>query len=128
LYRFSGIEPHEIADLDLEFRNGESARFDGHDVVLAPENPYEGLKGSSSSDKGYDEACRQLSQLERRIQFLANQSTSDGQAVVEDKNRLLSEFKVPEDFLFYILDWPSPHLGLEVCVRWAKPVKENKSD
>jgi hypothetical protein len=118
---FAGMDVQEdgIANLSLEFRNRESARFEGKEVALYPEIGITELYGRASSDEGVDEGGDQMLGKVRRLR----QRVSN---LLTNKASIRSEapFDLPQNFLFYRLRWPSPHLGIEACVRWEKPARK----
>ena len=124
LFAALGVEPEAIANLALEFRNRESARFEGQDVAIRyQENDFDGQSGRSG-DEGTEEVRHQIAVLESRIrEILEVKEVGQEESRFVNKAATISALKKPKDFLFYNLKWPSPHLGIEVCVRWEKPVK-----
>jgi hypothetical protein len=124
LYQRESVRPKESPLLELEFRNRESARFEG--VFLDPWNPMsKTLAGRHLKDAldPHAEGIRsELGKFKERIETLAQSSVKDGPIVTPEQqvelNRIL---QIPEQFLYYSLAWPSPYLGMEVCVRWQKP-------
>jgi hypothetical protein len=124
LFSATGQED-EIANLALEFRNRESARFEGREVALYPEIRIEEQYGRSLKDDGADAALLKVRRLWQRFSTILESTTSRGVRVADYANRdlIASSLKLPKDFLFYWLRWPSPHLGIEACVRWEKPVR-----
>lgn len=119
LFDYQGVESEAIANLALEFRNRESARFEGKEVAgLYPEILFFDQFGRSIDDEGADEALRAVGVLRGRIAAILEGSA----ARFPNKAGVTSALrKPPTDFLFYWLKWPSPHLGIEVCVNWEKP-------
>jgi len=128
---FSGlaVERTEIGNLALEFRNRETARFEGKEVALRPEIEIEEQFGRSSNDEGADQALRRIRRLRQRISTILESTTTNGQEVSDQVNRAAIEscLRLPQHFLFYWLQWPSPHLGIEACVRWEKPPRPDNS-
>jgi hypothetical protein len=129
LFSASDVKEEEIANLALEFRNRESARFEGKEVALYPGSAIEEQYGRCSSadlaaDDGADEVLRKLRRLRSRVTSILEIS-GNKVAPFAEKVDILSSLKAPEHFLFYWLRWPSPHLGLEACVRWEKPVRKD---
>ncbi len=121
------VETEGIANLSLEFRNRESARFEGKDVAAwYPEIGFSDQFGRSIDDEGADQALRDVAALRGRVAAILEGTAGDGHLVTRSTNRaaIISALKKPPtDFLFYRLQWPAPHLGIEVCVRWEKPAK-----
>lgn len=129
LFASMDIDQDEIANLALEFRNLESARFEGKEVALYPEIALEEQFGRSPSDEGADESIRKIRRLRQRIFTVLGSRTTEGDQVAEpaDKDLMTSSLKqMPRDFLFYGLRWRSPHLGIVTCVRWEKPVRKGE--
>jgi len=119
------IEGEEIANLSLEFRNRESAIFEGKDVALDSETRFEEQYGRSPDDDGSDEMLRQVRRLRQRLfAILETDITTDHKKVSSmfDREAIISSLRLPSEFLFYKLQWPSPHLGIKVCIRWEKPL------
>lgn len=125
LFKHLHIEQEEIASLALEFRNLESARFEGKEVALYPEIEMEEQIGRTPGDDDVDEMLRKVRRLWQRVTFLMDSKTTEGDPVVSEAARsdIKESFRLPEKFLFYWLRWPSPHLGIEACVRWEKPLR-----
>lgn len=125
LFSSMDIEKEEIPNLALEFRNRESARFEGKEVALFPETSIEERYGRSHADEGADEALRKVRRLRQRVTMVLEDKTTEGDRVSEYSNKeaIASGLYLPQTFLFYLLRWPSPHLGIEACVRWEKPVR-----
>jgi hypothetical protein len=127
LYENGSLSQEEIPLLDLEFRNRESARFDGEGISHDRWNPM----GTSlfdrhvkdTSDKLTENIWVKLKEFEGRIEVLGGSSAKDGSPIVppEQRESLRNAFKLPKKYLYYELSWPSPYLGIEVCVRWQKP-------
>jgi hypothetical protein len=118
---FRGVEADEIANLALEFRNRETARFEGKEVAFISEFGIEELAGRALTDDGDDEILRSIRQLRRRVANLLEKEGSSTLTRWADPAEILSLLSLPQRFLFYRLKWPSPHLGIEVCVHWEKP-------
>jgi hypothetical protein len=127
LFASMGVESEAIANLSLEFRNRESARFEGKDVAAwYPEIGFSDQFGRSIDDEGADEALRDIAALRGRVAAILEGAAGEGLLAARSANKaaiVSSLKKPPTDFLFYWLRWPAPHLGIEVCVRWEKPVK-----
>jgi len=125
LFESLELQEEEVANLALEFRNRESARFEGKEVALYPEIAIEELYGRSPDDEGADEMLRQVRSLRQRIAILLESRTTSGEKVSNsaDKAAINASLRLPQEFLFYRLRWPAPHLGIEVCVHWEKPVR-----
>lgn len=128
LFETLEIQEEEVANLALEFRNRESARFEGKEVALYPEIGIEEQYGRSPDDEGANEMLRRVRLLRERIGAILETRTSSGQKVADfaDKTAITSSLRPPEHFLFYRLLWPAPHLGIEACVHWEKPVARKK--
>ncbi|MFL6201201.1 MAG: hypothetical protein ACJ76J_18680 [Thermoanaerobaculia bacterium] len=116
---------YEIPLLKAEFRNRESARFASTEIGHVSDAHIVGVaRHLSTEDKAAEEAVRGLQDIGTRLQYFSSQKFSDGPLIEEkESQRLLEAFRFPEELLFYQMDWPSPHLGVEVCVEWEKPVK-----
>lgn len=129
LFSSMSIDEEEIANLALEFRNRESARFEGKEVVaLYPEIGLQEQSGRSE-DEGADEMLRRVRRLRERVRAITESTSKAGQPL-DDFNReaINSSFlELPKKFLFYWLKWASPHLGIETCIRWEKPVSPYES-
>lgn len=127
LYSNSPLTPADIPDLGLEFRNRESARF-ANNFEIGRTPPIEELKGSFPNHnldaKKVGEVAASLEVLRNRFNFFSNHEV-EGVALLDEREReaLRAALVVPENFLFYRMSWPTPHLGIEVCVGWDKPVK-----
>lgn len=129
LFSAMDVEEDEIADLALEFRNRESARFEGKEVALSSAIGIEELSGRSAGrtvdDEGADEMLHKIRRLRQRVTAILespvlSRKHNDGQA---ERAEVLKAVALPQQFLFYRLRWPFPHLGIEACVRWEKPPK-----
>ena len=130
LFETTEVDKDEIANLALEFRNRESARFEGKEVALYPQASIEEQYGQSPNDEGTDEMLKKFRRLRQRITTILEAKTTGGIKVAEyaDKATALSSLRLPQNFLFYWLQWPSPHLGIEACVRWEKPTQPEISE
>lgn len=127
LYHLNEVAEEEIPNLALEFRNREGARFEEREVGNDQENPTTEIYGRfPEEDEGVGETTRRLRALQRRLEYLENSTTTEGQKVAKTVNReiLREALENPERFLYYRLTWPSPHLGINVCIRWEKPVRD----
>jgi hypothetical protein len=126
LYRNTASED-EIPDLELEFRNRECARFEGGEIALDSENPIEKffgrrLHGEQSAEIG--SILERLDEMQQRIETLSHSEADNGTVMTEEgRETLRTIFKRPERFIFCTLEWPSPYFGIDVCVRWEKPVR-----
>jgi hypothetical protein len=70
-----------------------------------------------------------LRELEHRVASLAQAEVNDEPVLTDVGRQAVREaFKLPERFLFYNLKWPSPYFGLDVCVRWEKPMPPGPRD
>lgn len=130
LYKGGSRRTEEISKLKLEFRNRESARFEGdwisHDECNPMDSPREGahLHGIPAPNSEEEMILNEIRSFKERIQVLAQSEVADGFVVPKEQRLALEDtLKIPEQFLYYGLGWPSPHLGVEVCVRWQKPEK-----
>lgn len=125
LFEGMQIEEDEVANLALEFRNRESARFEGKDVALFPEVSYDEQFGRSSDRDAAENMVQRIRFLRERILAILEAGTTAGQKAADAANReaIQSSLELPRQFLFYWLRWPSPHLGIEVCIRWEKPLR-----
>lgn len=123
----AGLTPgEEIPHLALEFRNRETARFQGKDVALLPDMHMKESYGRAPDDEGFDVVVDDLRELETRLAELAETRVVDGPVIGEEERlEILKISRIPKKFLFFTLKWQSPHLGLEACVRWEKPFKAN---
>jgi hypothetical protein len=117
----------EIPDLGVEFRNRECARFEGREVANDPENPMEvsvGRRIHGESSQKTEQVIADLAELEERLKHLAQARVGNEPILEEqDRKRLFQALKMPERFVYCRLSWPSPYLGLDVCIRWEKPLK-----
>ncbi|MEA2600917.1 MAG: hypothetical protein QOF89_1909 [Acidobacteriota bacterium] len=142
LYRKTVItesDKQEIANLKVEFRSRELARFEGdvigRDAFNRMSLPLLGrcLIGSPGPNaekirKGvYDpeaEMRQNLDDLKKRIEFLAQAKVKSEPVVPpEEREALQNALMLPESFLYYKLGWPSPYFGIEVGIQWEKPEK-----
>lgn len=123
LYQKGSVRPKENPLLELEFRNRESARFEG--LFLDPWNPMErtiaGRHLKDAEDPNAEAIRTDLGKFKKRIEALAQSSVKDGPIVTPEQQIEINKVQIPEQFLYYTLAWPSPCLGMEVCVRWQKP-------
>jgi hypothetical protein len=119
LFSSTDIEVDEIPNIALEFRNRESARFEGKEVALMPETGIEELSGRSADDEGVNDLFREVRRLRQRVLDIVGSADQSTRAAVSESLRL------PQHFLFYRLRWPTPNLGIEACVRWEKPVRRS---
>lgn len=125
LFSALGVEPEAIANLALEFRNRESARFESQDVARYRELDFYGQAGRSD-DEGAQEVGQQVSVLEARIKRIL-QTGEKRVSLSSGVSSVVSTLIPPDQFLYYKLRWPAPHLGIEVCVRWEKPVRKEEA-
>jgi len=128
LYRKSPLEKEEIPKLALEFRNPESARFEGDAVSRDPWNPMEdalvGRYFEGDAEDDVREVKDRLKELELRLRALEELEAVNGTVVPKERRQeFRKSLKIPASFLYYRLKWPSPYFGLEACVRWERPVK-----
>ena len=127
LYRRSSPADNDFPNLDLEFRNREGARFEGKEPALDPENSMEVSEGKQLMGRISTKAepiVNDLRELGERLAAIAEAEAGNGAVLtVEGQEMLRQAFQRPERFLFYRLEWPSPYFGLEVCVRWEKPLR-----
>src|SRR5262249_2905242 len=106
-------------------------RFEGewisHDAWNPMGTPLVGMHCQGApADPHSEEVLDEIRSFKERIQSLAQSDVADGPVVPKKQRPLLEDaLKIPEQFLYYRLDWPSPHLGIEVCVSWQKPEKED---
>jgi hypothetical protein len=136
LFSATNIKEDEISNLALEFRNRESARFEGKEVALYPEigiqeqygRVYVDSLGRLQADEGADEMLLKVRRLRQRMTNILESKTPKGIEVSDysAKAEIMNSLRIPQRFLFYWLRWPSPHLGIEVCVHWEKPVRPFK--
>lgn len=126
LYKKGSLPLEEIPPLSLEFRNRESARFEGDPISHDHWNRM-GLTISGfhpTPSLAPKEVIKDLSELQKRIKVLAQSTVKDGPVVpAKEQPALKSALKTPKSFLYYRLSWPTPYLGIEVCVNWQKPEK-----
>jgi hypothetical protein len=111
--------------LEIEFRNRERASYAEKDVVSAfDENRIAHQLSSAGSVKDTPpELVGHLEELLERLGALAD-TTVDGLPVVAAPDvKLIRSLKLPKKFLYLDMAWPSPHWGIQVCVRWKKPVR-----
>jgi hypothetical protein len=129
LFASMDIGEDEIGNLALEFRNRESARFEGKEVALYPEIGIEEQYGRSPDDEGADLMLLKVRRLWQRVSAIVGDKGS-GQNLISagSKAAIESTLRIPQQFLFYRLRWPAPHLGIEACVRWEKPIRGSDSD
>jgi hypothetical protein len=115
----------EMSNLALEFRNRESARFEGKEVALFAGTDIEELSGRSvNNDEGADAMLLKVRRLRQRVDAILKNPETTKRPKTErspDRNEILSRLELPKHFLYYRLRWPFPHLGIEACVRWEKP-------
>jgi hypothetical protein len=125
LFASLGVEAEAIANLALEFRNRESARFEGLDVATRYRGVDLDAQPGRSGDEGEELVRSQIACLESRVIEILETKNGDARQGFRfhNKDAIISALKKPKDFLFYLLRWPAPQLGIEVCVRWEKPVK-----
>jgi hypothetical protein len=130
LFEPMGIAEEEISSLALEIRNRENARFEGKEVALYPGAGLEEQYGRSPLDDGADLALLQVRRLKQRVSAILHSTTTFGQNAAELTNREVidSSLSLPQSFLFYTMRWPSPHLGIQACVRWEKPLFHETRD
>jgi hypothetical protein len=122
---YKHLSTEEIPRLDLEFRNREWARFVGTEAIDDVNRVREQLRGHSSSldTEGLERVRGEVEGLLSRLRELAKNQV-DGLPVVTESARVIIEsLTVPERFLFFEIDWPSPHFGMHVCVHWEKPAR-----
>jgi len=129
LFESLRIDREEIANLGLEFRNRESARFEGKDVAQYPEIRFDEQFGRSSDPESSGAIRRHLELFGQRLTSILDSRTTEGQKATDSAGRIaiVTSLRPPDHFLFYKLRWPSPHLGIEVCVRWEKPPRPTAS-
>ncbi len=126
LYRHTVKNASQIADLDVEFRNREGARFDVRELGRDPENRIDVHRGKCLGPEHAAKAelvQKALRELDERVRAVAEGTVKDDGPVLDDAGRekLNAAFRLPERFLFHHLQWPLPYLGIEVCVHWEKP-------
>lgn len=123
LYKHLSFE--EIPRLDLEFRNREWARFLGTEVIDDANRVREQLRGYSSNldEEGLARVRGEVEGLLSRLRELAKHQVNGLPVVTESDRVIIESLKVPERFLFFEIDWPSPHFGMHVCVHWEKPAR-----
>jgi len=128
LFKSLPVQDEEVPNLALEFRNRESARFEGREVARYPEVAIEELCGRSTDDEGAGEMLSKIRTLRTRIASVLESKTTKGEKVASasEKAAVNASLQIPKHFLFYKLRWPSPHLGIEVCVHWEKPVRPER--
>jgi hypothetical protein len=123
---FSTMDVTEISNLALEFRNRESARFEGKEVALSSETGIEELSGrSDEGDEGADEMLLKVRRLRQRVDAILTLRGAQGYVGQKERIDILDRLTLPENFLFFRLRWPFPHLGIATCVRWEKPFIKN---
>jgi len=136
LYRNTpGASFLEIQELGVEFRNREGALFDNKGYGSDPDNlpaVYSDkiyLKDISEKKKREEKKGRgryaqdRFTEMVSRIKSLAYSKAGDSPVLMDGTlSRLKETLKLPAEFLLFEMAWPSPPLGLEVCVRWQKPV------
>lgn len=118
----------EIPALAMELRNPEGTLFEDRTIAQDPENPMTREISDRYIGQGRppqtDEILEKLGELQKRI-FSIGEAEADNGPVLneEERQRMADAFKLPEHFLFYTLEWPTPQVALSVCVRWEKPVR-----
>ncbi|HEX3126002.1 MAG TPA: hypothetical protein VH394_01610 [Thermoanaerobaculia bacterium] len=130
LFKMSSVVPDELANMSLEFRNRESARFESKEVALYPETTIYEQHGRAPDDAGADEMLHKVRRLRQRIRSILSERTTTGDLVstCADMSGIEDSLVLPQNFLFYWLKWPIPHLGIEACVRWEKPYRPSWTD
>lgn len=128
LYRGGSLPFQEIPLLDLEFRNRESARFEGegisHDAWNPMKSPLVGKHLNDAPDPHAERILEDLATFKQRIEALAQLEVANEPVVPPEQMPVLQRaLKIPEQFLYYKLGWPSPYFGVEVGIRWHKPEK-----
>lgn len=119
--------------LALELRNREGARFYNREILGFLERVPEEVEGIYPSDERiYRTEIKRLEesfQLEaRRLRSLAH-STIEAESGTEqivksaESREIMTRLRMPEKYLFYKVDWHSPHLGIVTCVNWRKPTR-----
>lgn len=129
LYKDGTLSYPEVPLLDLEFRNRESARFEEGRIAHDRWNPMDpaqvGKHLEEAPDPNAEEIVKELADFKERVMTLAQQEVQDGPVVPpEQRPELENALTIPRQFLYYKVGWPSPYLGIEICVRWQKPEKE----
>lgn len=128
LYRSSSFPMNEIPPLSLEFRNRESARFAAMGITLSGESPIVEARGripdKRVSSRDAERAVTVLAGMKDRFDLFGSYK-DEGLEILgkEERESLRRALKTPDKFLFYRMFWPAPHLGIEVCVGWEKPVR-----
>lgn len=122
---YKHLSAEEIPRLDLEFRNQEWALFVGTEVIDDVNSLREQRRGHSSRLDTQDLARirGEVDGLLSRVRHLARLQVDDLPVVAESNGATLEALTVPERFLFFEIDWPSPHFGMRVCVNWEKPAR-----
>ncbi len=137
LYRATArteAQRREIADLKLELRNRELARFEDNVFWKDDFNPLRNLDGKFLGQRaesegettrrrtaGPEAAVRKaLEELKGRLEALIDVRVKDHE-VVPNKKALREALKLPDSYLYYTLEWPSPYFGVEVGIQWEKP-------
>lgn len=128
LYKGS-LPLEQIPPLSLEFRNPESARFEGeaisHDSWNPMNPPLVDKHFKGSPDPHAKDIWKSLGAFRKRILVLARSEVADGPVVPPEQiPEIQKALTLPKQFLYYKVGWPSPYLGVEVCIRWLKPEKE----
>lgn len=121
---FSAMDVSEMSNLALEFRNRESARFEGKEVALSAGTEIDELSGRSmNNDEGADEMLLRIRRLRQRVDTILKNLETSGSTLATgfDKSDILNRLELPKHFFYYRLRWPYPQLGIETCVRWEKP-------
>lgn len=132
LYRNTpGANFLEIQSLGAEFRNREGALFENKGFGSDPENLpvfYSGKFSREEIEEGKrgraKNAHERFMEMVSRIESLAHGNAKDSPVLTnETLSRLRETLILPAEFLLFEMTWKSPHLGLETCVRWQKPVR-----
>jgi hypothetical protein len=128
LYRKSPLAEYEIPKLALEFRNPESARFESEAIAHDRWNPMDlplvGRHTKDTPEPDAGEISSHLVELGDRINALMEARAFNGEVVPPEKRlEVRSAFEIPSSFLYFKTKWPSPQFGVEVCVRWERPVR-----
>ena len=134
LYRESRLPPHEVPKLALEFRNPESAQFEGIAIGLDRWNPIRDpmvdryvKEDPETHDEEISQILQPLSNLRARVDSLleakVSKTSKDWVVPPESRSRLKNALVIPDSFLYYKLSWPFPHFGVDVCIRLDKPFK-----